>query len=67
MSAPADPLDGAQTSFADSMSYGDYLHLERLLGAQDLQKREQCHPFLVSFLNQLQTFADPGKDLFLHA
>ena len=35
MSAPADPLDGAQTSFADSMSYGDYLHLERLLGAQE--------------------------------
>lgn len=39
MSGPEDPvegtgIDGAKTDFADSMSYGDYLHLEALLNAQ---------------------------------
>ena len=39
MSGPEDPvegtgIDGAKTDFADSMSYGDYLHLEALLNTQ---------------------------------
>ena len=42
MSAPADPLDGARMSFADTMSYGDYLHLDRLLGAQEPRNRSRC-------------------------
>jgi tryptophan 2,3-dioxygenase len=32
---PYDPAaDGAETSFEDRMSYGDYLHLDEILGAQ---------------------------------
>jgi tryptophan 2,3-dioxygenase len=32
---PYDPaVDGAETSFQDRMSYGDYLHLDEILGAQ---------------------------------
>jgi tryptophan 2,3-dioxygenase len=31
---PQAPLDGAFLDFSDAMSYGDYLHLEMLLGAQ---------------------------------
>jgi len=37
MTEPSDAApaaEGAQTAFADKMSYGDYLHLERLLDAQ---------------------------------
>lgn len=35
MSDPYDPTtDGAQTDFADDMSYGDYLRLDRILTAQ---------------------------------
>jgi tryptophan 2,3-dioxygenase len=52
VSAPADPLDGAQTSFADAMSYGDYLHLDRLLGAQE--PRGAAHDEML-FIIQHQT------------
>ena len=35
MSGPEDPAeDGARTDFSGAMSYGDYLHLERILTAQ---------------------------------
>ena len=35
MSKPYDPAgDGAEMSFKDRMSYGDYLHLEKILDAQ---------------------------------
>jgi len=52
MSAPADPLDGARMSFADAMSYGDYLHLDRLLGAQE--PRGAAHDEML-FIIQHQT------------
>lgn len=35
MTAPEDPAkDGARMEMADAMSYGDYLHLDQILGAQ---------------------------------
>lgn len=37
MTQPCDPShDGAEMSFGDRMSYGDYLHLERVLDAQEV-------------------------------
>ena len=34
MSSDSSPADGARLDFADAMSYGDYLHLDAVLGAQ---------------------------------
>ena len=53
MSAPTDASgDGAQMSFHERMSYGDYLHLERLLDAQE--PRSNAHDELL-FIIQHQT------------
>jgi tryptophan 2,3-dioxygenase len=53
VSAPPDPAnDGAKMSFDGHMSYGDYLHLERLLDAQE--PRSSAHDELL-FIIQHQT------------
>jgi tryptophan 2,3-dioxygenase len=53
VSAPPDPArEGARMSFADRMSYSDYLHLERLLDAQE--PRSAAHDELL-FIVQHQT------------
>jgi tryptophan 2,3-dioxygenase len=53
VATPLDPArDGAQMSFEDRMSYGDYLHLERLLDTQE--PRSAAHDELL-FIVQHQT------------
>lgn len=53
MSAPSDPADdGAEMSFRDRMSYGDYLALDRILDAQ--HPLSQAHDELL-FIIQHQT------------
>src|SRR5690348_17339229 len=45
-------IEGAQTNFAEKMSYGDYLNLDRLLNAQ--APRSNAHDELL-FIIQHQT------------
>ena len=53
MTNPIDPAtDGAHTDFADTMSYGDYLHLNPILNAQ--HPRSDAHDEML-FIIQHQT------------
>jgi len=63
MSEPYDPgTGGARMDFRDAMSYGDYLHLPAILGAQTL--RSTAHDELL-FLIQHQT-SELWMKLILH-
>ncbi|MFN8894267.1 MAG: tryptophan 2,3-dioxygenase, partial [Betaproteobacteria bacterium] len=62
---PTDPasVDGAELDFAGTMSYGDYLHLDAVLGAQ--------HPLSGAHDEMLFIGQPPpsglGRELMLHA